>query len=166
MPSYTQRSQRKPIKTVLRDANAGDILSSEPDPSVFMDISRDLVANCHTFHGRGATLRFHGGGPHFGLTIWSGTKCIGYLDAADLNEVLRKALSRGMFLNVSNHFHLYAENAQMRLDNGTGGWKLNDSKASPDRAAEPETQGARDCRTQLFVVTGGREKKRQCSEQT
>jgi hypothetical protein len=58
---------------------------------------------------------------------------------------------------------LYKAIARARLDTGADGQRLNDSKALPDRAAELAGQSGRNG---FRVVIGGREKKRQCSDQT
>jgi hypothetical protein len=121
----------------------------------------------HVFAGRGASLRFHGGGPNMGLTVWIGKKNIGYLDAADLNNLLRKVLSRAAFMDASFLVSAYSETAQERMDGGSDGWILDltcgkDDEASQDRAAEPKVRGVRGG---LHVVTGGRER-RECSDQT
>jgi hypothetical protein len=74
--------------------NASDVLRSERDPSALTEMSRELVYNCHTFKGRGATLRFHCGGPNMGLTVWIGRKNVGYIEGAELNDILCKATAR------------------------------------------------------------------------
>jgi|CZKX01.1.fsa_nt_gi hypothetical protein len=80
--------------------NAGDVLRSERDPSALTEMSRELVYNCHTFKGHGATLRFHCGGPNMGLTVWLGEKNIGYIEGPDLNDMLCKATARAAELKV------------------------------------------------------------------
>lgn len=164
------RSHEAKVSAANKDGakrhHAGDVLTSELDPNCFMDLSRDLVANLHAFTGRGATLRFHGGGPHVGLTVWIGTKNVGYMDAADLGDMLSKAICRAAFHDALPALRAYLGSAQMRLNAGPDGWKVRLSdgeEMSQDRAAEPKVRSARDG---WNVVTGGREKKKQCSDQT
>jgi hypothetical protein len=132
-------------RNLNQDSNYIPKAPSTSDVAALMDFSRDLVVNLHSF-GRGATLCFHGGGPHFGLTVWLGTKNIGYLDTADLNDLLGQAVSRAAFMNFLPMFRCYLETAQKRLNDGPDGWT---------QGLEPSVGGVR---RGLFEVNGGREK--------
>jgi hypothetical protein len=145
--------------------NAGDVLSSESDPATFLDRSRDLVATCHVFVGRPATLRFHNGGMR-GLTVWLGDKNIGYIDAPELNDLLRKAITRAR-LDVEADEQTRAQRRYLAMARHEAMERFlptREGKAPSPRAAEPESRGARDsCNVVTF---GGWERKKQCSDQT